>query len=153
LRFGRDQQFVHFLLTYFRYPWGANAWTGVAFGNSMRDGLDFIAVRILENRVLISDEFIRGFRPPWSDASQDVVIHSVTFIGGNLRVQFTRPLQSADIADFSLAGCLPWQFPTVLSPVGLDGHIHKHVVTPERTIVCIDRCPCVFNSTSNPCGL
>ncbi|EJW77108.1 hypothetical protein WUBG_11985, partial [Wuchereria bancrofti] len=71
LQFARDQQYVHLQLTYLQYPAGTNTWTGVAFGQSMNDGLDFISVRVLDNKVLVSDEFVQGFRQPKLDDRQN----------------------------------------------------------------------------------
>uniref|UniRef100_A0A915PUU8 DOMON domain-containing protein n=1 Tax=Setaria digitata TaxID=48799 RepID=A0A915PUU8_9BILA len=152
LRFARDQQYVHLQLTYFRYPTGINTWTGVAFGKSMSDGLDFIGVRVLGDRILVSDEFVRGFRPPVLDVGQNIIVESASLFNGDLRVRLARPIFSNDTADFSLANCLPWQFPT-LSPLDPNGRILKHRITPQGMVVCMNRCPCGPASAQNQCQL
>ncbi|VDO35877.1 unnamed protein product [Brugia timori] len=114
LQFARDQQHVHLQLTYLQYPAGTNTWTGVAFGQSMNDGLDFISVRVLDNKVLVSDEFVQGFRQPKLDDRQNVIVQYASLHNGNLRVRLARPIISNDTADFSLANCLPWQVRSVI---------------------------------------
>uniref|UniRef100_A0A1I8EC45 DOMON domain-containing protein n=1 Tax=Wuchereria bancrofti TaxID=6293 RepID=A0A1I8EC45_WUCBA len=153
LQFARDQQYVHLQLTYLQYPAGTNTWTGVAFGQSMNDGLDFISVRVLDNKVLVSDEFVQGFRQPKLDDRQNVIVQYASLHNGNLRVRLARPIISNDTADFSLANCLPWQFPIALSPLDPTGQIRKHQITPHEMVVCINRCPCGSTSTPNECQL
>uniref|UniRef100_A0A0R3RXF6 DOMON domain-containing protein n=1 Tax=Elaeophora elaphi TaxID=1147741 RepID=A0A0R3RXF6_9BILA len=153
LQFARDQQNVHLQLTYHRYPTGTNTWTGVAFGHSMNDGLDFINVRVLDNKVLVTDEFVQGFRPPQLDAKQNIIVQSASLDNGNLRVRLARPVFSNDTADFSLANCLTWQFPFMLSPLDSAGKVRKHQITPQGMVVCIDQCHCGPASTPKRCQL
>uniref|UniRef100_A0A0N5D2W2 DOMON domain-containing protein n=1 Tax=Thelazia callipaeda TaxID=103827 RepID=A0A0N5D2W2_THECL len=153
LQFARNQQYAYFKLTYNDYPLGQNAWTGVAFGESMYSGLDFIGVLIVNRKVLVFDEFVRGYSPPVVDTQQNVFVQSISLINGNLQVQFARPIISNDSADFSLAGCLFWQFPTTLSAVRSNGQIHKHVSIPQKMMICLDRCPCGPSSTAAQCQL
>uniref|UniRef100_A0A7I4NLL2 DOMON domain-containing protein n=1 Tax=Brugia malayi TaxID=6279 RepID=A0A7I4NLL2_BRUMA len=117
------------------------------------DGLDFISVRVLDNKVLVSDEFVQGFRQPKLDDRQNVIVQYASLHNGNLRVRLARPIISNDTADFSLANCLPWQFPIALSPLDPTGQIRKHQITPHEMVVCINRCPCGSTSTPNECQL
>ncbi|CAG9533468.1 unnamed protein product [Cercopithifilaria johnstoni] len=153
LQFARDRQYVHFQLTYFRYPIGINTWTGVAFGHSMNDGLDFISIRIFNNNVSVTDEFVRGFTQPKLDAKQNIIVQYSSLHNGNLRVRLAKPVFANDTADFSLASCLPWQFPFMLSPLDSSGKIRKHQITPQGVVVCMDQCPCGPASTSSRCQL
>ncbi|VDK72925.1 unnamed protein product [Litomosoides sigmodontis] len=153
LLFARDREYVHLQLTYLRYPIGVNTWTGVAFGHSMNDGLDFIGVRVFNNKVSVTDEFARGFRVPQLDARQNVIVQYASLSNGDLQVRFVRPVLSNDTADLSLDSCLPWQFPFVLSPLDATGQIRKHQVTPHGMVICMDQCLCGPASTSNRCQL
>ncbi|VBB33606.1 unnamed protein product, partial [Acanthocheilonema viteae] len=153
LQFARDRQYVHLQLTYLRYPIGTNTWTGIAFGHSMNDGLDFISVRIFNNKISVTDEFVRGYRPPKLDAKQNVIVQHASLDNGDLRIRFARPVLSNDTADFSLASCLPWQFPFMLSPLDSAGQIRKHQISPLGMVICMDQCPCGPTSTLNRCQL
>uniref|UniRef100_A0A914YZV8 DOMON domain-containing protein n=1 Tax=Panagrolaimus superbus TaxID=310955 RepID=A0A914YZV8_9BILA len=53
---------VHFQLIYRNFP-RLNAWTGVAFGQSMAGGLDAVIVKVINGRVSVSDEYVRGYSP------------------------------------------------------------------------------------------
>lgn len=76
--------------------------------------MDFIGVRVFDNKVLVTDEFIRGFKPPKLDVTQNVIVHYASLDDGNLRVRLARPILSNDTADFSLASCLPWQVGSII---------------------------------------
>ncbi|CAD5217431.1 unnamed protein product [Bursaphelenchus okinawaensis] len=130
---------VHFDLTYSNFPQHYDLWTGVAFGKSMF-GLDAVIVRVLGGRIIVSDEFTRGYGPSMADLVQDVKMVGGSIQNGVLRVQFTKPVETGQQGyDASLAGCTTWQFITGLS-LASPNHVSKHTRFPIRQEVCLDRC-------------
>lgn len=66
-------------------------------------------VRVLDNRIWLNDEYVNGYRQPFVDPTQDLSLKSTSFINGALQIEFSRPVYTGDIGDWSLAGCIPWQ--------------------------------------------
>ncbi|VDK41775.1 unnamed protein product [Anisakis simplex] len=134
-------QVVHFQLTLKDLPYGSSGWTGVAFGSTMRSGLDVIVVRLINSRVSVNDESVFGIRSPWPDQRQNVKTEMSSINNGVLQARFSRPLATNDVyGDRALNGCQPWQFPVTLSRLAPDGSLHMHQLTPRSRIVCIDQC-------------
>ncbi|CAD5222550.1 unnamed protein product [Bursaphelenchus xylophilus] len=130
---------VHFDLTYNNFPQQYDVWTGVAFGNSMF-GLDAVIVRVLGGRIIVTDEFTRGYGPSIPDSVQDVKMIGGSIQNGVLRVQFTKPVETNQRGqDAALNGCTPWQFVTGLS-LASPSHVSKHTRFPIRQEVCLDKC-------------
>jgi hypothetical protein len=42
-------------------------------------GLDALIVRVMNGQVLITDEFVQGYRPEWPDPSNDVTVEGKCF--------------------------------------------------------------------------
>ncbi|VDN57908.1 unnamed protein product [Dracunculus medinensis] len=132
---------IYFQLNYTKYPLRTNAWTGVAFGETMLSGLDAIIVRIIGDRITVKDESVRGYGPTVVDQKQNIRLNRVLFSNAVLSVDFSRPLKTDDAwSDHPLDGCHPWQFFPFLSALHDDGTTGKHIRAPHSRIICISRC-------------
>ncbi|KAI1725881.1 DOMON domain-containing protein [Ditylenchus destructor] len=131
---------IHFHLQYHNFPSGVNAWTGVAFGESMFDGLDALVIKVINGRITVSDEYVQGYGPSWPDRQQDVKSSERKLSNGVLSVRFSRSVRAHEIGvDKDLNGCSTWQFitgPGIASPT----HVGKHTRHPEGRTVCLDQC-------------
>jgi len=135
-----DDKNVNFELIYSDFPNG-NAWTGVAFGERMLSGLDAIIVKVIDGRVLVTDEFVQGYRPSWPDQSQDVTVKSATLSNGDLHVVFSRPIKATEPdADHTISGCSEWKFIYGLGMARGPTGVGKHTKTPQGKTICIDKC-------------
>uniref|UniRef100_A0AC34QK12 DOMON domain-containing protein n=1 Tax=Panagrolaimus sp. JU765 TaxID=591449 RepID=A0AC34QK12_9BILA len=132
---------VHFQLRYFNFP-PVNAYTGIAFGQSMESGLDTILVKLINGKISVTDEYVQGFGPSFPDRSQDVTVQNAEYSQGTLKVRFTRPIRPTEpVVDYALSGCTPWQFITAPGAVhDYFGRVGKHSRRPITQIVCIDQC-------------
>uniref|UniRef100_A0AC35ER15 DOMON domain-containing protein n=1 Tax=Panagrolaimus sp. PS1159 TaxID=55785 RepID=A0AC35ER15_9BILA len=131
---------VHFQLIYRNFP-RLNAWTGVAFGQSMGAGLDAVIVKVINGKVIVSDEYVRGYSPSQPDYSQDTRLQTAEYNQGTLKARFTRPVSAVEsVVDHSLKGCTPWHFITGPGIVYGNGGGGKHTRHPVIQIICLDQC-------------
>uniref|UniRef100_A0A7E4W5E6 DOMON domain-containing protein n=1 Tax=Panagrellus redivivus TaxID=6233 RepID=A0A7E4W5E6_PANRE len=133
---------IHFQLTYRNLPPNFNIYTGIAFGQSMGSGLDAVLVKTINGQVVLSDEYVQGFRPSFPDNSQDAQLQNAQIVGGVLKARFTRPVSAVErFVDHDLHGCTPWHF---INGVGMvhdrAGNVGKHTRRPVTQIICIDQC-------------
>ncbi|CAI4225525.1 unnamed protein product [Auanema sp. JU1783] len=117
-----------------------NAWTAIGFGQSMNSGLDVIMIRILNGRIVVTDEYVRGYTRPVADRMNNVQIGSVNYSNGILVISFSRPIHTFDPMDHSLFGCTPWQFVASLSRMSPQGSVFHHDRTPRRELICLQQC-------------
>ncbi|PAV71144.1 hypothetical protein WR25_07342 [Diploscapter pachys] len=120
---------------------GTTGWTGVGFGSSMYSGIDTIMIRVLNNRILITDEYVRGYQPPYPDRINNVYVYGTRLTNGVMVAAFSRPIYSYEQPyDANLVGCTPWKFMVGLNRMDINGHAHHHSVTPIHQVVCLNNC-------------
>ncbi|CAJ0938228.1 unnamed protein product, partial [Mesorhabditis belari] len=126
VQYGVIGQNIYFQLMVSGIPYGMNGWTAVGFGNSMYSGLDVIAVRLLNGRVLVTDEYVRGYTRPFPDTN-NVNVQSAQYTNGVLMATFSRPLNTHDYPyDTPINGCTPWKFAAGLNRMSADGSMFHH---------------------------
>lgn len=67
-------------------------------------------VKVINGRVIVTDESVHQYGPSMLDRSQDIQVHGGSYSNGVLRVSFSRPVFAVEgRADHPINGCTPWQ--------------------------------------------
>ncbi|CAJ0575069.1 unnamed protein product, partial [Mesorhabditis spiculigera] len=138
VQYGLMGQNIYFQLVLAGVP-NTNGWTAIGFGNSMFSGLDVIVIRLLNGRVHVTDEYVRGHTHPFPDTNS-VSVTAASYQNGMIMARFSRPVQTGDPYDHPLGGCSTWQFATILNRMGPDGSLYHHSMRPVPHVVCLEQC-------------
>ncbi|CAL2051319.1 unnamed protein product [Caenorhabditis brenneri] len=131
---------IHFRVVLTGIPPTGSGWTAIGFGNSMFSGLDVIVVRVINGRVIVTDEFVRGFQSPVPDRQNNVQVYGLRYENGVVVASFSRSVFSTEQMDANLSGCSPWKFTVGLNRMSPQGHLFHHSQTPVHRVVCINQC-------------
>uniref|UniRef100_A0A914UZ08 DOMON domain-containing protein n=1 Tax=Plectus sambesii TaxID=2011161 RepID=A0A914UZ08_9BILA len=135
-----DQDNVHFDFKYERFP-SDPRWTGVAFGYSMKSGLDAIIIKSLNGQVVVNDQSVLGYAPAVPDRINNVNVISARLEEGTLTATFSRPLAAGDPeSDHDIHGCTNWQFVTNANILDGLGSIRQHTTRPVTQRICVEEC-------------
>ncbi|KJH44519.1 hypothetical protein DICVIV_09445 [Dictyocaulus viviparus] len=108
---------------------------------SMLEGLDAIIIRVMNGRVNVTDEYVRGYTSSFPDRLNNIMVHSTLIKGGMISVTFSRSANSVEYPyDSPLLGCQPWKFVIGFNRIGPNGELYHHATTPVHKTVCIDEC-------------
>ncbi|PAV71145.1 hypothetical protein WR25_07343 [Diploscapter pachys] len=120
---------------------GTTGWTGIGFGSSMHSGIDTIMLRLWNDQIFITDEYVKGHKSPSPDKVNNVRVYSTKVTDGVMVAAFSRSVHSYEQPyDASLVKCSPWKFIIGLNRMSSNGHARHHSVTPIHRIVCLDNC-------------
>uniref|UniRef100_A0A915A5V3 DOMON domain-containing protein n=1 Tax=Parascaris univalens TaxID=6257 RepID=A0A915A5V3_PARUN len=126
----------------------SNWWTGIGFSptGTMIEA-DMIIVKSRNGELTLHDMYSTSYGPPREDSEQNVYTPTVvgTHVNGVLRAQFTRKRDTGDRKTdhrFSDTACYKFLFPVSGGRLDPNGHITKHISTPQVSAnkVCIRSC-------------
>ncbi|CAI5454718.1 unnamed protein product [Caenorhabditis angaria] len=140
ITYGVRDGLVHFRVVLTGISPNTSGWTAIGFGNSMFSGLDTIVIRVLNGRVYVTDEYVRGFTSPTPDRTNNVQVYGTRYENGVVVASFSRSIFSTEASDANLSGCSPWKFSTGLNRMSGQGHLFHHSQTPVHRQVCIQQC-------------